>query len=246
MIFVFCCSFVVTKTKAAPKNPLLPPFTLYEPLQDSLFFESPIKISGKTLPNVKVFIQCQNESQKTEILVSPNGTFSYPYRPSDLGPQSLFFFVETKDFKSDSPIKIVTFWLSQKIWLKIGLKTMTINMAKKISLDVAPLIENSRTLVPLRAISESFGADVQWFNQGQLIYIGLGRSNISMSIGSTTVIVNDEKKTIDVAPKIIKGRTIIPLRFISETFNAEIIFNNKTKDITIIYPKQVKFTVNPN
>lgn len=93
-----------------------------------------------------------------------------------------------------------------------------------------PYIEDSRTLVPIRFISESLGYKVDW-NEGQKLVTIKGNlnnvdRNINLTIGKNVAVVNGEQKQIDTSPnvvaKITKDRTYVPLRFVSENLGATV------------------------
>lgn len=93
-----------------------------------------------------------------------------------------------------------------------------------------PYIEDSRTLVPIRFISESLGYKVDW-NEGQKLVTIKGNlnnvdRNINLTIGRNIAVVNGEQKQIDESPnvvaKITKDRTYVPLRFVSENLGATV------------------------
>jgi hypothetical protein len=89
---------------------------------------------------------------------------------------------------------------------------------KELKFDVNPIVENSRTLVPFRAIFESLGAKVSWNEAEQKVFGQMGDISIELAIGNTNAYVNKKKITLDVPPKIINGRTLVPLRFVAENF----------------------------
>lgn len=93
-----------------------------------------------------------------------------------------------------------------------------------------PYIEDSRTLVPIRLISESLGYKVDWNEGEQLVTIKGNLNNvdrnINLTIGKNISVVNGEQKQIDESPnvvaKITKDRTYVPLRFVSENLGATV------------------------
>ena len=113
------------------------------------------------------------------------------------------------------------------IRLTIGAKAASVNDIPYI-LEAEPFInaEAGRTLVPIRFISEALGAEVGWDPQSRQVTITYVDKEIILTIGSTEVKVNGEKRTIDCAPVIpASGRTFVPLRFISETLEAEVVYD---------------------
>jgi len=114
---------------------------------------------------------------------------------------------------------------------------------KEIAFDQEPIIESSRTLVPMRAIFEALGAEVEWFSESQKIVASKSGSEITMEIGNKNMIVLEkdidasENKTktiiLDVPPKIMGSRTLVPLRAVSEVFDADVVWNNSSRTVVI-------------
>lgn len=126
------------------------------------------------------------------------------------------------------------------IILKIGNSTAIVN-DKEIFLDAPPILEKGRTLVPIRFISESLGANVKWNDKDSSIVITLGDKKIYLWIGKKESII--EKKSVkttyalDVPPKIVNNRTLVPLRFVMEAFSATVTWVDEYKLIKISYYK---------
>ncbi len=99
--------------------------------------------------------------------------------------------------------------------------------------NVVPYIENDRTMVPLRFISETMGAKVTWIPETRTIDIVLDETEISMQIDNTSYTINGETKTMDVAPVIREDRTFVPLRFVSEALNKSIYWNEATSVVVV-------------
>lgn len=127
----------------------------------------------------------------------------------------------------------------QLVVFKIGDKNFYVDSTVKF-LDVPPTIENGRTLVPIRAVIEAFGGDVSWNGEEKKITIFLNSNTIELWINNPQAKINGMAKWIDesnhtVSPKIINGRTLLPLRFISENLGFVVIWNEDLKTITIKY-----------
>lgn len=119
--------------------------------------------------------------------------------------------------------------------MQIGNPVMTVNGEEK-DIDengTVPVIDNDRTLVPIRAIIEAMGGSVLWDSETNTAVLTLGRDKITLNIGSETAFFNEEKHTLDVAPKIINDRTMLPIRFIAESFKFAVDWDDKTETITI-------------
>lgn len=104
---------------------------------------------------------------------------------------------------------------------------------QKLNFDSQPVIQNGRTLVPLRAIFEALGADVQWDNATRTVTATKDGHTIQLTIDRTEVSVDGAKKTLDVPATIQNSRTLVPLRFIGEAFGNQVDYS-KTGDIALI------------
>lgn len=93
---------------------------------------------------------------------------------------------------------------------------------KLIRSEVAPFIQDSRTLIPVRAVSEALGCEVQWIQASKEVLITRGSDVISMFIGENVYTVNGVKKQIDTKPIIKDNYTFIPVRFLTEALNCNV------------------------
>ncbi|MCL1975049.1 MAG: stalk domain-containing protein [Firmicutes bacterium] len=112
-----------------------------------------------------------------------------------------------------------------------------------LSLDTPPLIEAGRTLIPLRAIAESLGASVDWDSATRKVGIALNEDELVLIIDSKNALVNDHTVQMDVPARIVENRTLVPARFISESFHAEVGWDEVTRTVTIItYVNEAPFS----
>ncbi len=104
-----------------------------------------------------------------------------------------------------------------------------------VTMDVHPVIENDRTLVPIRALIEALGGTViTWDADTATAHIQSERGDIlSIQIGTKTLFMNGEAYPIDVPAKIIGDRTMVPLRVISETLKYDVEWIAETREIKI-------------
>jgi len=125
------------------------------------------------------------------------------------------------------------------IILQIGNSTFTVNGISN-TLDSPPIIKNSRTLLPIRAIIEALGGTVGWDTTAKKVTVTLGSTTIELWIGKSIAKVNGVDTSIDsanpkVVPEIINSRTMLPLRFIAENLGCDVQWDGTTKTITITY-----------
>ena len=104
---------------------------------------------------------------------------------------------------------------------------------KKIKFDVSPTIENGRTLVPVRAIFEEMGMSVSWDADSSTVTATGNGNAISMRINEKKATVNGKTYFTDVPARIIEGRTVVPIRFISESLDTFVEWNPDDRVINI-------------
>lgn len=107
-----------------------------------------------------------------------------------------------------------------------------------LNFDVPPVIENGRTLVPLRAIFEALEAEVEWLNDTREIVSQFQGKEIRLQINNKQANNKGVMTTLDVPPMLIEGRTLVPLRFVSESMGADVVWDDATKTITITTNKK--------
>lgn len=99
--------------------------------------------------------------------------------------------------------------------------------------EVNPIIENGRTLVPLRAIFEALGARVEWDAKTSTVTAAKDSTIIILPLNSTQPTVNNIIHPLDVPAKIVGGRTLVPLRFVGEVLGGSVVWDDKTRTINI-------------
>lgn len=111
---------------------------------------------------------------------------------------------------------------------------------EQIDFDVPPKAINNRVLVPMRKIYERLGAKVTWIGEMQLILAQKDDKMIAMELGKTTVeitnLINGETKTVtlDVPSVAENGRTLVPVRAVSEALDMEVSWDSETQTVVIM------------
>ena len=124
---------------------------------------------------------------------------------------------------------------NKTIVLRIDSPIMTVDGEEK-SIDengTSPIIISGRTLVPIRAIIEEMGGSVEWNNDTKEVTLSYKSDIIKLTIDSLTAYFNDNENTLDSTPAVIGGRTMLPIRFISESFGFNVDWNADARTITI-------------
>jgi|GEM_PF-1965585 len=126
-----------------------------------------------------------------------------------------------------------------ELWIN---KSEAVVDGKSVALEAPPIIMKNRTSVPIRFISEAFGANVDWNQQEQKISIVYDRITIYMWLTSDKVEkriktgegVQVETLILDAPPLLLNNRTLVPIRFLSETFGAQVYWESKSQKVTIV------------
>ena len=119
---------------------------------------------------------------------------------------------------------------------------------KIVPADTSPVIEDGRTLVPISSIAKSMNATVSWNSSTKTATIVKDSIKIEMVLGTKDVSISKEgQKTqlvLDVAAKSINGRTMVPVRAISEIFGSKVVWDKETSSILIdsTSPKKTETT----
>jgi len=105
-------------------------------------------------------------------------------------------------------------------------------VAGMVAADVEMWIDrvevNGRLLIPLRGVFEAAGATVDYYAATRGIEITMGSTLISMYVGNTQAYVNGVLYYLDVAPRVVRGSTYIPLRFVGEALGMSVDYGGNT------------------
>ncbi len=111
---------------------------------------------------------------------------------------------------------------------------------KDITQLSSPIIENDRTLVPIRFISEELGATVTWNNDERSVFVQKGNESVLLRIGSNLVQYDNgaDYDISDVAPKIYNDRTYVPLRLVSNALGIAVDWNDASRTVLVDSTRQ--------
>ncbi|MBQ8264655.1 MAG: copper amine oxidase N-terminal domain-containing protein [Oscillospiraceae bacterium] len=98
-----------------------------------------------------------------------------------------------------------------------------------------PIISGGRTLLPIRAVIEAMGGDVKWDGGSKTISLSLGEKTLNLRVDSSEMWDSEGTYTIDTAPVIVGGRTMVPLRAVVEYFGAKVAWEGAARTATITY-----------
>lgn len=120
----------------------------------------------------------------------------------------------------------------------VELNGETLNFTDANGYTVNPQIINSRTMVPLRKIFETLGADIEWYGETETVIATKGDTKVKLQINNPVAELTKEgitqKITLDSKPVIVNDRTLVPLRFISESLEKQVAWDQETQTAIII------------
>lgn len=188
-----------------------------------------VKLSGRVEANAKVMVN------------DKPATVAYDYWEVELTldyGENLVKIVASDAVGNEKKIETtVVVFKKTTVELQIGNPTPKVNGVYGDPLEAAPFIKDGRTMVPLRFIAETFGAQVEWIPETKGINISLNLKSavhtIGLQVGNPTAIVDGQVVTLDVAPVIVNGRTFVPLRFVAEAFGAKVDWNSLYQVVSI-------------
>ncbi|MCD1259735.1 copper amine oxidase N-terminal domain-containing protein [Paenibacillus athensensis] len=100
--------------------------------------------------------------------------------------------------------------------------------------DTEPYVDsNGRTMVPVRFVSEKLGGKVDWNAATRTVTIATQGKSISLTIGSKAPTVNGHSVELDTAAAMVDGRTMVPLRFVSEALESKVTWDEGAHAVQI-------------
>lgn len=116
--------------------------------------------------------------------------------------------------------------------MSIGSKAMTVNGNKR-AIDVAPIVKDGSTYVPIRYVLDAFGGNATWDQVNKKIMVLRGAKALDLTVNKKEYLLNGKRQSAEVAPIILQGRTLVPLRLVSEQLGLTVKWEQKTKTVTI-------------
>lgn len=160
------------------------------------------------------------DGKEVKLKAEKDGTYSFTMPKGGVTVDTTFKQAEGAT-NTDKPAATAT----KTIILQIG-STAALVDDQAIINDVAPVIHNDRTLVPIRVITEALGGQVAWNEAAKEVALTVNGKEIKMTIGKVL-------EKYGVAPVIIGGRTFVPVRFVADELGAVTTWDDATKTVTI-------------
>lgn len=128
--------------------------------------------------------------------------------------------------------KVSAFAPQKPDYTKENIIKVSIN-GKNLNFDVEPFIENGRVMVPIRALVESLGCNVDWVAGEFKVIITGDKGNVVLYLNKAKAELNNREVILDTAPRLVSNRTIVPLRFLSEAMGYEVTWSAEDYSVTV-------------
>jgi len=120
----------------------------------------------------------------------------------------------------------------ETIVLKLGSREATVG-GRPVSLDVAPIAKDGVTYLPLRFVADQLGGTTEWDGQTKKVTVLRGERMLELWFGKDTIVANGERKAAPAQPYAEKGRTLVPIRLVSEQLGLRVDWNQADQSVTI-------------
>lgn len=145
-----------------------------------------------------------------------------------------YAFVTIGDPNTGENSRVGCFKIPADFSQKAGQRPITVYVdGVELYFSTEPLIKNQRTMVPMRKIFETLGAEVKWENETKTVLATTEGWKLRVTVGSTKAYVNGVPVEMDAAPFIQDGTTMVPLRFVSENLEAQVTWDNAARRVVV-------------
>jgi len=150
--------------------------------------------------------------------------------------------------------KIWTLFFAAMLIVPLLLQPATAQAAKAITItvdgvqlktDQPPAMIQGRVMLPLRAIFEALGANVNWDSRSQTVTGIKGDTTVVLKMKSKTATINGQTVSLDVPAQILRGRTMVPVRFVSEALGQDVDWNSRKQTVTIKSDTPSNISISP-
>ncbi|MBQ4599648.1 MAG: family 43 glycosylhydrolase [Clostridia bacterium] len=146
---------------------------------------------------------------------------AYSYREEELSEPSAIVSAKASAASAGVELKMT-----------VGKTDYTLNGEQK-TMDVAPIIINSRTMLPVRYVAEALGAEIGWDGATSTATLKTADTEIKITVGADSAIVNGQAVKLDSPAVIVSDRSFMPVRFVAETLGGTVAWDGATSTATI-------------
>lgn len=180
------------------------------------------------------FLIVNEQYYRTEGLLNQYGAevlptvFDYIYLTED------YAFVQTSDLGAGMNARVGFFQIPPDFHEKRRIPPVTVYVNDiELYFDAEPTIVNGRTMVPMRKIFETLGAEISWDGKERKVTAVRGDVTVAISIGKGEALINGEAVTLDAPAMIQNDRTLVPLRFVAEALDCDVDWDHAKRRVII-------------
>ncbi len=226
-----------TKASITATIDTTPPYTIWNVPQKGIINQLPFKVTGMTEPGAYVLIRVKAGNLREAYYqpdIDKEGKFSFNLYLFK-GINEIYLFARDQAGNTYERCSVVSYPTSTVISFSTGQSIGYVN-GKKYLLETPAVILNGTTYIPVRFLAEAMGIELGWYGMEKKIVLKLGETTLTLYLDKPYAIVN--QKTINLGRKlpVIGGRSLVPARFIAETFGARVQWVPESKTVKIIYP----------
>ncbi len=180
--------------------------------------------SGTGVANFSVFEKSYNPELEYAAIQSHPGGFDDASREEY---RKMIHFLKEKNSIFMTPTQYTNYVNDMKAYRNSPEERIAVLCYNKLlDFDVYPYLENDRTFIPIRAVSENLDAFVTWNEETQTVKIFADDYVLKLVVGSDIAYKDNIEVKLDAPVRVVDGRTMVPLRFIAEAFGAEVQWDN--------------------
>ncbi|WP_370881036.1 stalk domain-containing protein [Paenibacillus brasilensis] len=193
-------------------------------------------------PTYTSYVMVKNSDAQLvkRIQFNPETTFNYSLSSLDLSTGGYYFYIKMMDQSGNSAASVPQFVPINNN--KAGQVVVFIDGRLQQYVQPATSISGSM-LVPFRAVFEALGAKVKWDGATKTVTATKGNTTIKLTVGSRDAYINGKLVRLNAAPRLINGKVMVPIRFVSEALGAKVKRNIAAHSVVIfLAPPQVLTT----
>jgi hypothetical protein len=188
----------------------------------------PLRVTGRAEAGATVSVN------GLPVQTAPDGSFSSSVDQLQDGDNTVVVVARDTAGNSTTKALVVRYSRSRIIRMQVGNPVALVN-GESIPLASPPIVQAGTSYVPLRFIGEAFGATVSWDGVFELVDIELKTTHIRLQVGRTVASVNGKRLTLLTPPLLVQGVTMVPVRFVSDALGAQVVWDDATKTVSLLY-----------
>ncbi|WP_342415048.1 stalk domain-containing protein [Paenibacillus sp. FSL R10-2782] len=187
-----------------------------------------------------VMVKNSEEQLVKRIQFDPETTFSYSLNNLNLSTGGYYFYIKMMDQSGNSAASVPQFIPVNNNKAQV----LVFIDGKQQQYEQPATSISGSMLVPFRAVFEALGAKVKWDGATKTVTATKGNTTIKLTVGSRDAYINGKLVRLNAAPRLINGKVMVPIRFVSEALGAKVKWNIAAQSVVIFLAQQQVLTTN--